>query len=143
MSTTRSKKEIVRLAWLVELRRQGHRQLVGGTCDGRGRVCALQFLWEVAGAPMDVRNFRKIGALADLGSEMTLKVMHMNDGIAPYRRHTFSEIADEVASWFGEPRGSSTHANWAQKPSVKAQLTLAVDVDLEERVSVPPADIYI
>jgi hypothetical protein len=93
--------------WLTELRRQGHRQTTGWAVGrGRGRkVCALQLLWEVGGRPKYAPGFyNAIGARAGLSPRQTWTVVRMNDGMADYRRHTFAEIADVVASWFsGSP----------------------------------------
>lgn len=102
----KTKEELTRLAWLVELRRQGHRQCLGAV-DGMGGVCAMVLLGEVATGG---RSFavHSCAALEDIGSKAGLhvgqvvEVVEMNDGcinrdIPP---HTFSEIADVVEGWF-------------------------------------------
>lgn len=107
MSTTKSREELVRLAWLTELRRQGHRQGRNwGVGRGPGRkVCALQLLWEIAGRPKYCRAgfYHAIAARAGLDQHQMWTVVRMNDGICG-RTQSFSEIADVVASWFPERR---------------------------------------
>ena len=98
MSTTKTKIELVRMAWLGELRRQGHRQRCGWGGFGSLRVCAMGLLWEVAGKPADAHTYQQIGALAGLGPEWTWRILRMNDGVSRFRKHTFAEIADVVAS---------------------------------------------
>lgn len=110
MSTTKTKEELVRLSWLTELRRQGHRKCTGALSEG-SNVCAIGLLAEVAGVPLDqaddecaeAGDFFPVGKLAGLTREQTELVWIANDGAAPRRpgdRLTFAEIADEVASWF-------------------------------------------
>jgi len=98
VSTTRSKPELVRLAWLVELRQQGQRQHWTWNYSGGDRVCALQLLWELLGKPGRrlAPDFPAIGARAGLSTAQTWEVISLNDR----RRRSFSEIADAVAAWF-------------------------------------------
>ena len=103
MSATITKQELTRLAWLTELRQQGHRQCVHTYTDGWQGVCALGLLREV-GLPIDEREYMDstadVGALAGLDDDQALEVACRNDGDGPYHKHTFAEIADVVASWF-------------------------------------------
>lgn len=110
MTKTLDKTELVRLAWLTELRRQGQRQCVGEYMDGLGSVCALGLLAEVSGMPrdelwtrtndLDLDDLAEIGALAGLSDEQTDGVYGRNDGSDGYQKHTFAEIADVVEGWF-------------------------------------------
>jgi hypothetical protein len=104
MATTKTKEQLVRLSWLTELRRQGDRQCCGTYTHGR-LVCALGLLREAAfpGATWDITNgdaVEDVGRLAGLYSNQSFDVAHRNDGDQGYRKHTFAEIADVVASWF-------------------------------------------
>ncbi len=105
MSRTLSKEDLIRSAWLTELRRQGHRQ-----CDGASRAperaCALQLLSEVAGHPRDL-NLIWAAESAGLTSHQAYKVIAMNDGHAyksahAYRKHSFTEVANAVEGWFAK-----------------------------------------
>lgn len=104
MSQVKSKEQLVRLAWLTELRRQGHRQCFGAYYgdSANTKVCALGLLAEIAG--VDAEEFdetHEVGAFAGLSCEQTTQVWHMNDGDGDFaERHTFAEIADVVATWF-------------------------------------------
>ena len=105
MATTKSKKTLTRLAWITELRRQGHRQCRRAYYVG-DMACALGLLAEVAGcralasSDEDEATFNQIGALAGLDDLMVEEVIDLNDGNPDRRPHTFAEIADAVAGWF-------------------------------------------
>jgi hypothetical protein len=107
MSTAKSKTDLVRLSWLTELRRQGHRQCGGSFAGSRDRVCALGLLQEVALRPDEIilacwDDIDAVGALAGLNPEQSWDVAYRNDGDAGHDKHTFAEIADVVAGWFAE-----------------------------------------
>lgn len=98
----KTKEEIVRLSWLTELRRQGHRQCEGAFFIGH-QACALGILGEVGGLDRSDYLFKDvsaIGALADLNDWQVDEVINMNDGIRNAHKHTFAEIADVVEGWF-------------------------------------------
>lgn len=112
MTKTLDKTDLVRLAWLTELRRQGHRKCIGEYAR-LGAVCALGLLLEVAGQTVEWTEDLPgdstvgVGALAGLSGRQSRIVVSMNDG-APnidvgygrYHAHTFAEIADVVEGWF-------------------------------------------
>lgn len=115
MSKTLTKEELVRAAWLVELRRQGHRQCNGEFKNGM-RVCALGLLAEVAHYDLDGDEDADIvGALAGLTTHQAKEIAARNDGgligvagvvpkgIRRFREHTFAEIADVIEGWFKKP----------------------------------------
>lgn len=96
---------LIRSRWIEELRRQGHRKCTGDLFDGRGGVCALGLLAEVAG--MERTNSAYGEILAGLLTHSQLDdVWRMNDGwedpLGSYsiRQHTFAEIADVAEAWF-------------------------------------------
>jgi hypothetical protein len=102
MSKELDKTQLTRMAWLTELRRQGHRKCTGLLFRGN-RACALGLLAEVGN--FDAYDFYEIGALAGLNDEQTDLVWKMNDGWDPpdgpsIPQHTFAEIASEVEGWF-------------------------------------------
>lgn len=107
MSETKSKETLVRLAWLAELRGQGHRQCTEVYSGLGDKVCALGLLREMA-IPLRSRHLRRgvgeIAALAGLSEDQGYEVAYRNDGdgdgLTEYHKHTFAEIADVVASWF-------------------------------------------
>ena len=95
MSTPQSKESLVRLSWLTELRRQGHRQCAGTYRKGE-KVCALGLLAETMGA--DLAWHQPDGwveAATGLHNWQALQVVALNDD-----HYTFAEIADVVAGWF-------------------------------------------
>ena len=107
MSTTRTKTELVRMAWITALRTQGHRKCTGQfvTCtESIVSVCALGLLAEVAGidfSDLDMVDDPRLMSAAGLTSGQCFQVFNMNDGsFGRYRKHTFAEIADVVESWF-------------------------------------------
>ena len=99
MSEPLSKTELVRAAWLVELRRQGGRQCADYYCLSTRKVCALGLLLEVASED-DEPDVWEAGALAGLDSEQSQDVANRNDGALGYHKHSFAEIADVVEGWF-------------------------------------------
>lgn len=107
MSTTQTKTDLVRLAWITELRRQGDRKCKGHLFAKGSKVCAIALLSEVAGLPKwktyELIRVNKgehaIGRLAGLDDIESCNVWRMNDS-----GFTFAEIADAVAAWFSEPR---------------------------------------
>lgn len=111
MTKTLDKTELVRLAWLTELRRQGHRQCTHSYAED-DNVCALGLLLEVAGKSIAWAESTSgideiaVGELAGLTAEQSVKVIAMNDGgrlswgKPRYHKHTFAEIADVVEGWF-------------------------------------------
>jgi len=102
MSTPLSSQELVRLSWLTELRRQGHRQCVGSSKPG-GKVCALMLLSEIAGCHPSLPWYHPdIAGAAGLSMHQAGRVAAMNDGMTltnPVSK-TFAEIADVVEGWF-------------------------------------------
>lgn len=107
MTKTLDKTELMRLAWLTELRRQGHRQCEGDYTDSDGNVCAIGLLAEVASFDVLLAGGEaEIGELAGLTSLQSDHVVSMNDGVIPegshcrLHKHTFAEIADVVEGWF-------------------------------------------
>lgn len=101
MSETLDKQTLTRLAWLTELRRQGHRKCEGDFGDylTGGSVCAIGLLIEVADLGGWDDEF-DVGEAAGLERWMVVQVVDRNDGDAPYHEHTFAEIADVVEGWF-------------------------------------------
>ncbi len=105
MSKTLTKEELVRANWLVELRRQGHRQCRLDYSD-RGDVCALGLLGEVARLELDDSvDLWEVGELAGLDCNQSVEIASRNDGGYDlygrlYPEHTFAEIADIVEGWF-------------------------------------------
>ena len=112
MAQTKTKEELVRLSWLTELRRQGHRRCEGEYFVGTN-VCALGLLAEVAGLSVydvDEIGDADIGGLAGLSAAQSAEIWRRNDGASmdevvrptgtSYCKHTFAEIADVVAGWF-------------------------------------------
>lgn len=113
MSKTLDKTELVRVAWLTELRRQGHRKCEDSYRKG-GMVCALGLLAEVAdfdllGSPCGSASM--VGETAGLTSDQSFEVAARNDGsefiddendpvLGLFHVHTFAEIADIVEGWF-------------------------------------------
>ena len=106
MSTTKSKEELTRLAWLTALRHQGDRQCRAVPTARGGKVCAFALLAELMGMPTSEwsRVYHHVG----LNPFRALDVAAMNDGgqsfgsNQTFRKHTFSEIADVVESWFSK-----------------------------------------
>jgi hypothetical protein len=110
MTQPLTKEELVRSAWITELRRQGERKCEGEYAASGGKLCALGLLIEVVGLA-GFKGFKGAGTLGQkigLSSARTAAVVGMNDG-TPYiykgiiytpRKHTFSEIADVVEGWF-------------------------------------------
>lgn len=105
MSQTKTKEELVRLAWLTRLRVEGYRQ-----CQSQLRVgpyvCALGMLAMVVGIPVedgadDLEIGYRLGSLAGLDNEQVDAVVGMNDGHC-VRKYAFAEIAHVVSGWFTE-----------------------------------------
>lgn len=114
------KQTLTRLAWITELRRQGHRKCEGDYFDfndeGEQTVCALGLLIEVSGFrigrdPHDEPSMSEVGELAGLTEGQSEAVWMMNDGYntvaklkcdVSFAKHTFSEIADVVDGWFSK-----------------------------------------
>lgn len=100
MSTTLPKTDLVRSAWITELRRQGDRQCTGDYRKGKN-VCALGLLREVMGFGSNWES-EWVERATGLEHWMACEVVAMNDGQDGYPKHTFSEIADVVESWFSK-----------------------------------------
>jgi len=107
MAEIKSREELVRLVWLAELRRQGHRQCFDSYENDKGGVCALGLLREAAfperwGDRVAYDDVADVGMLAGLTEAQADDVASRNDGIGRYQghQHTFAEIADVVADWF-------------------------------------------
>lgn len=102
MTKQLDKATITRLAWITELRRQGHRKCTGMLFKAGG-VCALGLLAEVAGMT-DTDDYLEIGRAAGLTHFQADDIWKMNDGweglMSSVRQHTFAEIADVVDGWF-------------------------------------------
>lgn len=110
MTKTLDKTDLVRLAWLTELRRQGDRQCTGADFP-KGKVCALGLLAEIVGFEwvdtLEPEDYGPLGCFAGLSWDQTQDVWKRNDGVnpdemrpVPYHKHTFAEIADVVEGWF-------------------------------------------
>jgi hypothetical protein len=101
MSEQLTKEELIRMAWITALRRDGGRQCDGQFIAKGNRVCALGLLGEVAGlSRRQIRHTRwmhKIGELGGLSYEETEIVWQGNDDGC-----TFAEIADVVEGWFSQ-----------------------------------------
>lgn len=108
MSTTKTKQELIRMAWITALRQQGERQCRIAHSRGR-QVCAFALLAEVMGRPTD--EWGTVHQEAGLSDEQACAVVCMNDGGTTidtrvrYEPHTFAEIADVVEGWFKEGAG--------------------------------------
>ncbi len=106
MTKTLDKTELVRLAWLTELRRQGHRKCEWADVKRGKGICALQLLAELCPKEEDgnVRHWGDVGRYAGLSYEQQTEVYCRNDGVSDrgttYHKHTFAEIADVVEGWF-------------------------------------------
>ena len=107
MAEQLDKQTMVRLAWLTELRRQGHRQCRGvqtGAWTGGdpNTVCAMRLLADMTGREWG--DLTQVGSWAGLSKSQVDDVIYMNDGhrfCRPTgRKHTFREIADIVEAWF-------------------------------------------
>lgn len=98
MSKIRTKEELVRLSWLTELRRQGHRQCRYATYGPGNQVCPVALLAEINGLSASPRTwgFEDVGYLAGLSYCQISGIICLNDD----DHLTFSQIADVVASWF-------------------------------------------
>lgn len=103
MAQPKTKEQLVRMAWVTELRRQGHRQCYGAYYEGNKRVCALGLLAEIAEVNAEKYDEPSdVGSLAGMTEEQSSAVWCMNDGESDFhgRKHTFAEIADVVEGWF-------------------------------------------
>ena len=94
MATTKTRQELVRLAWVTALRQQGDRQCHGSFTSG-DKVCALTVLREVSG---DSQGRLTLGELAGISNNQFADIILLNDAA----KATFSEIADVVESWFSK-----------------------------------------
>ena len=92
MSAPLDKTTLTRAAWITALRQQGDRQCTHAWSDGRGNVCAVGLLGEVAGVTSYVKAREVVGLSA---CQMDEIVFEMND-----TGSSFAEIADTVAGWF-------------------------------------------
>jgi hypothetical protein len=104
MAETLDKQTLTRLAWITELRRQGHRQCTGAYFSKAGGVCALGLLMEIAidrsrWCDEEWDEMCAVGALAGLTSDQAGEVALLNDGML-CAKHTFAQIADVVEGWF-------------------------------------------
>jgi len=123
MSKPLSKTDLVRTQWLVELRRQGHRQCAGSTGKGE-QVCALVLLaqtlypyerWcDISRRLQEEVLFYEntwfvIGKQAGLNERQVDDVIERNDGKCAYKRldgdrdlpgQSFAQIADVIEGWF-------------------------------------------
>lgn len=104
MSEQLTKEELIRLSWLTELRRQGERQCQDRFEDGKGGVCALGLLREVAG--LTPTTTAESGRLAGLTPGQSHLVAALNDGVPSWGipKRTFSEVADVVEGWFKDQK---------------------------------------
>jgi hypothetical protein len=102
MAQAKTREELIRLSWLTELRRQGHRKCTGQYYDQDGGVCALGLLREVAG--IDANEDGIIAAAAGLSEHLALVIVQLNDGDSGMRlrQYSFAEIANVVEKWFGD-----------------------------------------
>jgi hypothetical protein len=96
MATTKTKEELVRMNWLVELRRQGDRQCHHYGSREEGKACAMQILSEIVCGDV-CADYVESGYAAGLSVSQMTKVTDINDDGG-----TFSEIADVVESWFSK-----------------------------------------
>ena len=108
MTKPLTKEELIRSAWITELRRQGERQCTNGSYTHGAFVCALGLLREVAlpKCTLEAREMFdevcEVGAFAGLNENQSTEITLRNDGDSEceYHKHTFSEIADVVEGWF-------------------------------------------
>lgn len=108
MSRELSKEELVRMAWVTKLRRQGHRKCIGGSKNDNGNnVCALGILSEVINVPwVDIEKYDYLGRASGLSKNQIDVVWRMNDGVMyvhdEYNNivYSFAQIADVIESWF-------------------------------------------
>ena len=96
MSTTRTKTELVRMAWITALRTQGHRQCRGRFNKGN-KVCALGLIREVAQT-----SHGTLCEIVGISLDQMRHIIVLNDK----RRATFAEIADVVESWFATDKAA-------------------------------------
>jgi hypothetical protein len=93
-----SKDDLIRRAWVTELRRQGHRQCRFEFFKGN-KVCAMGLLVELTGAhygdPKSPCTSDVMG-LAGLTRVHVRTLMGMNDE----GKASFAEIADQIEEWF-------------------------------------------
>lgn len=119
MATTKSRPELVRMAWVTALRQYPDRQCHGMSREGK-QVCALMLLADMTGGDVPrytrrpMRNaidYPTIAARAGLSPEQSQKIIQFNDwGRKPYTPGkkqapnplTFAEIAAEIECWFAE-----------------------------------------
>lgn len=114
MNTQKSKEELVRLAWISALRREGHRQCEGNLIEG-AKVCAIGLLGLIAGIDFESTETDEydIGAVAGLSESQSEDVIALNDGGSVSRedergrwyllrmpKSTFAQIADVIEGWF-------------------------------------------
>ena len=95
MSTTKTKTELVRMAWVTALRTQGHRQCRGRFLDGN-KVCALSLIREVAPTSRGQLSRGQLMESVGISLDQARHIIDLNDK----RRATFAEIADVVEGWF-------------------------------------------
>ena len=122
MAEQLDKTVLTRLAWLTELRRQGHRQCVGGQTgafknSSDATVCAVRLAFEMI--PAEARDAHDsivvvVAKATGLSYAQAATVLMLNDGrrewwvdgedvfLSPQfevRPHTFAEIADVIEGW--------------------------------------------
>jgi hypothetical protein len=105
MSRELSKEALVRMAWVTELRRQGHRKCIGVGVDNQ--VCALGILSEVINVPwVGIERYDYLERASGLSKNQIDVVWKMNDGVMyvhdEYNNivYSFAQIADKIESWF-------------------------------------------
>jgi hypothetical protein len=105
MLRSKSREELVRLAWLTKMRRHPELQCVGAW-DG-DKMCAMALLGEMIGnfEKTSCLDSHKVGAAAGLTRAQVEAVIDMNDRQNPLIGHTytFPMIADEIERWFAKP----------------------------------------
>jgi hypothetical protein len=94
-----TKKELIRTAWVTQLRCQGHRQCRDKFFGRGGKLCAIGLLVEVADPHhhhvehFDIEEFAQRAGLADF---QVCEIIGMNDEDGA----SFAEIADQIELWF-------------------------------------------
>ena len=135
MSQPKTPQELIRMAWLTELRRNPDRQAFGPGRAKDHKACAMVVLAEMLGFPKPCysENYNDAGRRAGLSKRQITQVIQMNDGARKQsaihhvargfwiwrkteavRRskkvhtHTFPMIADAIESWFAMDKDASS-----------------------------------
>lgn len=104
MSKELSKEALVRMAWVTELRRQGHRKCIGAVFYDN-KVCALGLLAEVVGISWSLSSppYKELSKISGLSSDQIVEIFIKNDSHTlndSHSQNSFAQIADVIESWF-------------------------------------------